>query len=340
MMTFMKAPELLVVKGTEAMRSHRSCVAVLGVGDVGTAVGHALHRAGAAVLLIETSQPTAPRRGMCWVDAVFDGVSTVAGLSAVRVFCPEEADQAMMHRCWLPLAVEPDVPAWLSALDVSMLVDARLRKHAAGQPDLRDLAALTVGIGPGYMAGYNADYVVESAWGEDLGRVIERGSALALSGEPRPILGFGRERLVYSPAKGRFASTRCIADSVLTGDLIGQINTADGCIPLFAPLSGVLRGLTRPGVQVQQSTKLVEVDPRNDPGLCFGLGERPRCIAQGVVEIWQRVAGLQHPSSTPDGPERTQGRGADRPLWGARTFGPARRVADERGALPEAPPAK
>jgi len=30
--------------------------------------------------------------------------------------------------------------------------------------------------------------------------------------------------------------------------------------------------------------KVVEVDPRGDPALCFGLGERPQRIAQGVLD--------------------------------------------------------
>jgi len=267
-------------------------VAVLGAGDVGSAVAHTLFLNGYLVILFEDEQPTAPRRGMCWVDAVFDGMATLAGLTAVRVFQPDEAAQALAQRDWLPLVVGADLPRWLQTLGVDLLVDARMRKHAAAQLNLRAFGLAAIGIGPGYSAGVQADLVVESAWGKDLGRLITNGAASPLAGEPRPILGVGRERLIYAPAHGVFESRRCIGDAVHKGEPIGQLHCAPGqTIALHAPLSGVLRGLTRSGVAVQRQTKLVEVDPRGDPALCFGLGERPVRIARGVLKA---AAQLRH----------------------------------------------
>lgn len=295
----MSTSELLPIKHSSTSGSQAAWgpaierIAVLGASDVGTAVAHALHHQGCAVLLVESAQPTAPRRGMCWADAVFDGVATTAGLSAIRVFYPDEAWQAFQQNAWLPLVVDPDLRSWLDDLDIGTLVDARLRKHVADRPDLRKLAARSVGIGPGYTAGYNASYAVESAWGDDLGCVIRSGPTRALAGEPRPILGAGRERLIYAPAAGVFLTNRQIGEQVGAGEEIGLIQAPQGeRVFLQAPLSGVLRGLTRPGVQVQTKTKLAEVDPRNDPALCFGLGERPMRIAQGVVQAVNEL-GLQ-----------------------------------------------
>lgn len=287
----MTVPDLPTVKAPIPWRaSPPHLVAVLGTGDVGSAVAHTLFSAGYGVLLFEDEQPTAPRRGMCWVDAVFDGKATLAGLTAVRVFQPDEAAQAAAQRNWLPLAVGADLPRWLEALGADLLVDARLRKHATAQPDLRAFGPASIGIGPGYSAGEQADLVVESAWGEDLGRVIEHGATRALAGEPRPILGVGRERLIYAPAAGVFASGLRIGDAVRVGDQVGQLHGAHGqTIALYAPLPGVLRGLTRPGVTVQRGTKLVEIDPRGDPALCFGLGERPARIARGVRQAADRL---------------------------------------------------
>ena len=291
-------PAALAMPGQAATR-----VAVWGAGDVGAAVAHALHQDGWRVLLIESAQPSAPRRGMCWVDAVFDGASAVAGLWAVRVFHPDEAEMALRRDDWLPLAVEPDVATWLRILEIGILVDARLRKHAASQPVLRPLAARTVGIGPGFVAGTHTDVVIESAWGETLGQVITQGASLALAGEPRPIHGVGRERLVYAPVAGRFESSRRIGEAIQPGDVVGQLVTEDGRrTTLHAPLAGVLRGLSRPGIAVQRNTKLVEVDPRGDPALCFGLGERPRRIAQGVLQAVHRLQ--REAARLPSGPLR------------------------------------
>ena len=42
------------------------------------------------------------------------------------------------------------------------------------------------------------------------------------------------------------------------------------------------RGATRSGQKVR------EVEPRADPALCFGIGERPRRIAAGVLATFRR----------------------------------------------------
>ena len=48
-------------------------VLVRGSGDVGSAVAAVLHRAGYGVAIHEVAAPAAPRRGMAFADAVFDG---------------------------------------------------------------------------------------------------------------------------------------------------------------------------------------------------------------------------------------------------------------------------
>ncbi len=81
---------------------------------------------------------------------MFDGACVVQGLWAVRVFFPSEAEAALLHRRYLPLVVEPDLPQWLEVLGIDVVIDARMRKHAAEQADLRAWAACTIGLGPGY----------------------------------------------------------------------------------------------------------------------------------------------------------------------------------------------
>ena len=265
-------------------------VAVLGADDVGAAVAHALHRAGCSVLLIEGAAPTSPRRGMCFVDAVFDGACVVAGATALRVERPDGVETAWALNLWLPLAVAPDLPHWLDRLGIDLLVDARMRKHDTVHPDLRPLAHHTVGLGPGYIAGYNATVAIETAWGDHLGHVIDAGPTRRQVGEPRPILGAGRERLVYSPMDGVFQSDLRIGEAVMQRQPVGWIEGRDGRTELVSPLTGSLRGLTRPGLRVASGTRVVEVDPRGDLALCFGLAERPRRIAQGVLQALDRLS--------------------------------------------------
>jgi xanthine dehydrogenase accessory factor len=122
-------------------------------------------------------------------------------------------------------------------------------------------------------------------WGDRLGEIIEAGATLPLGGEPRPIGGVGRARFVYAPVCGRFQTSARIGDQVEENAIVATIDE----IPLRAPIGGVLRGLTRSGVVVAERTKVIEVDPRGDPAAAFGLGERPRRIAEGVLKAMARL---------------------------------------------------
>jgi xanthine dehydrogenase accessory factor len=142
------------------------------------------------------------------------------------------------------------------------------------------MAPLTIGLGPNFVAGQTVDLAIETMWGERLGAIIEAGSTMPLAGEPRPIGGVGRARFVYAPAGGCFETSARIGDRVEESAVIATI----GEIGLRAPISGVIRGLTRNGVEVAIRTKVIEVDPRGNPAAAFGLGERPRRIAESVLK--------------------------------------------------------
>jgi xanthine dehydrogenase accessory factor len=59
---------------------------------------------------------------------------------------------------------------------------------------------------------------------------------------------------------------------------------------LHAPIDGILRGLTHDNVPVVQRTKVIEVDPRGKEVNIVGIADRPKRIAQGVLEaIKQRT---------------------------------------------------
>lgn len=253
-------------------------VLVLGAGDVGSAVAHVLFTAGSDVALQDGPTPPAtPRRGMAFADAFFEGQSSLAGVTACRVDAPGSLPALWATHCVLPF-LAGDVADALAAARWGAVVDARMRKRAAPE-DLRWAAALVLGLGPGFVAGTNCHVAIETSW-EALGELVTAGPTLPLRGEPRPIGGAGRERTVTAAADGVFRTRHQIGEHIASG-LVG---TLDGA-PVLAPLPGVLRGLVRDGVRVGVGTKLVEVDPRGDPTLCFGLGERPQRIAAAVLGV-------------------------------------------------------
>jgi xanthine dehydrogenase accessory factor len=250
---------------------------VRGIGDVGSAVAHALFQAGHRVAIHDVPAPTAHRRRMAFVDAIFDGSAVLDGVPARRVDNAGELVPIMQRGEFIPVSIAPfDTVLHVAAWDV--LIDARMRKRAVPESQ-RGLAHLTIGLGPGFVAGDNTDMVIETGW-DNLGTVIHRGPTAALRGEPSEIRGHRRDRLVYAPEAGVFVTNRSIGELVVAGETIASI----GDRKLAAPVAGAIRGLTRSGVPVDVRTKVIEIDPRGSEAVVSGLGERPRRIATGVLQ--------------------------------------------------------
>jgi xanthine dehydrogenase accessory factor len=254
-----------------------SVVVVRGSGDVGSAVAHVLSRHGHGVVIHDVELPAAPRRGMAFADAVFDGACTLDGVRARRV-----DDVAALARA---IAARDDVCVTTAALrDVlaavapTVLVDARMRKHDRPEPQ-RDLAPLTIGLGPNFVAGETTHVAIETQWGDALGAVVTAGATRELASEPRSFDGHARDRFVYAPVAGVLRTGAAIGDRVRAGEVVAAIADEQ----LAAPLDGILRGLTHDGVPVARGTKVLEVDPRGDVAAVVGVGARPRRIAEGVL---------------------------------------------------------
>lgn len=250
---------------------------VRGSGDVGSAVAHALFRAGIKVVLHDVPHPAHTRRGMAFTDAMFSGKTELEGVYAKRSRQPEHLHCMLACGRAIPI-VTGDIGHAASTVNPDVVIDARMRKHAVPEPQ-RGLAPRTIGLGPNFVAGEQTDIAIETAWGDELGRVIRAGTTRPLAGEPREIAGHMRDRYVYAPVAGVFSTALEIGMRVVAGEAVGHI----GAIELFAPLAGRLRGLTHAGAEVQTGSKVIEIDPRDADADIYGIGERPRRIAQGVV---------------------------------------------------------
>lgn len=249
---------------------------VRGCGDIGSAVAHALFSAGHAVLIHDVADPAFARRGMAFTDAMYGDSATLAGVTGRRTSDVFSVRWMLEQRREIPLAAE-NLAKILDYLRPQVLIDARMNKRSVPERQ-SGLAPLTIGLGPNFVAGDTTDLVVETAW-EALGRIIASGSSMPLSGEPRPINGYGRERYVYAPAEGRFETDCKIGASVVRGEPVACIGTA----VVRAPLDGCLRGITHKGAAVKAGTKVVEVDPRGNPARAFGIAERPGKIGRAHV---------------------------------------------------------
>ena len=160
------------------------------------------------------------------------------------------------------------------------MIDAILAKKNLGTS--RDMAPLTVGLGPGFTAGEDVDYVIETMRGHNLGRIIKKGIALPNTGVPGLIAGIGKERVIHSPAAGNMKNICQIADLVEKDQVIAMV----GDTPVKATISGVIRGLIRDGYPVFEGMKIADIDPRAEQKKnCFTISDKARCIAGGVLEV-------------------------------------------------------
>lgn len=253
-------------------------ILVRGSGDVGSAVSHRLFTAGYDVVIHDVELPAAPRRGMAFTDAIFDGVCSLDGITARRVDDEEELHAVLDARGAIAITTA-DFETVLEMVRPTVVVDARMRKRARPE-EQRGLAPLTIGLGPNFIAGETTHVAIETSWGERLGAVLDSGPTSPLAGEPRNFGGHSQDRFIYAPESGVFRTNAAIGQAVMGGEVVASIGSHE----LAAPLAGILRGLVRNGVPVQAGMKVLEVDPRGDLSAVVGIGERPGRIAEGVLQ--------------------------------------------------------
>ncbi len=255
-------------------------VVVRGAGDLATGVILRLVRSGFRVVALESPRPTAIRRTVAFSEAVYDGTAEVEGLRARRTEGLAEIRAALAEGV-VPVAVDPEA-ALVPALRPAALVDAILAKRNLGTRI--GMAPAVIALGPGFEAGRDADAVVETARGHDLGRVILSGSAAPNTGIPGEVGGKSAERVVRAPAAGEVIAVRSIGDPVRAGEPLLLVETSAGRVSVPSPLDGTLRGLIRPGIRAAEGEKIADVDPRGRPEYCRTVSDKARAVAGGVLE--------------------------------------------------------
>ena len=243
----------------------------------------AVAAAGLRVLVLETAHPAAIRRQVSLCEAVYEGETAVEGMRGIRVETLADADAVWAQNA-VPILIDP-TGACLPQARPAVLVDAIIAKKNLGTT--REMAPLTIALGPGFAAGQDVDVVVETKRGHKLGRIIREGAAAPNSGVPGIIGGYGAERVLHAQAAGIFRNLHSIADFVEAGEAVAEIETPDGQrLPVATQISGILRGLLRDGYPVTKGFKVADVDPRRaELENCFLISDKARCIAGSVLEL-------------------------------------------------------
>lgn len=250
-------------------------ILIKGAGEMATGIGIRLFRAGfRKIVFAEIPRPLAVRRAVSFCEAVYDGRASVEGVSAVRAVMPE----AVWETGCLPVVVDPD---WelLRSLKPDVSVDATIAKRNLGTTIAE--AGLVIALGPGFAAGTDAHFVVETNRGHDLGRVISSGTAEPNTGVPGAIGGFDVQRVLRAPCDGFVEIGLKIGDFVKAGDVVCRVSGTE----VRAEIDGVLRGMIREGTDVRKGLKIGDVDPRGRRDYCFTVSEKARALGGSVLEL-------------------------------------------------------
>lgn len=254
----------------------RHIIIVRGGGDLATGTIQKLARAGFRVLVLERPDPLCIRRTVSAAEAISLGAARVEDINFVRV---EDLDQ--IGKAWsqdeVPVLVDP-LGTYIEKLRPLAVVDLSLAKKNLGMT--RDLAPITIGVGPGFTAGQDVDLVIESQRGHDLGRLIFQETAAPNTGLPGLVGGYDRERLLRAPATGKVKLLEDIGSPVKEGQVLAYI----GDLALVAKINGLLRGMVRDGAQVEKGQKIGDIDPRGQGIDYKTISDKARTIGGGVLE--------------------------------------------------------
>ncbi|MBW1705596.1 MAG: EF2563 family selenium-dependent molybdenum hydroxylase system protein [Deltaproteobacteria bacterium] len=269
------------MKKTTRLSDIRVCVK--GGGDIASGVAWRLHQCGLRVFITEIPQPMAVRRKVSFCEAVYDGHAVVEGMEGLLI---RKADD--VYSVWdqgkIPVLVDPECEV-RHVIRPDVIVDAILAKKNIGT-SMND-APLVIALGPGFEAGRDAHFVVETNRGHYLGRLLNTGSAEPDTGIPGSVQGITSDRVLRAPADGLWGNKADIGSPVRKADIIGSV----AGVPAKALIDGVLRGMIRPGITVKTGYKIGDIDPRGKKEYCYSISEKALAVGGGVLEGILRVCG-------------------------------------------------
>lgn len=266
---------------------NKKLVIVRGGGDVATGTIQKLKRVGFDVLVLEIGRPTCIRRNVAVAQAIFEGEIKIEDIEAIYCKDKSEIEKAFADDK-IAVTVDPE-GRFIEEMKPICVIDGILAKKNLGTK--KDMAPITIGLGPGFVAGEDVDLVIETNRGHDLGRLIFEGSAAKNTGNPGNINGFTTERILRSSANGKLHIIKDLGSVVKKGEPVALVDGKE----IYAGLDGMVRGMINEGIEVTKGMKIGDVDPRVIPRNAKTISDKARLIGGGSLEgllIMKRRKGL------------------------------------------------
>ena len=245
-------------------------ILIKGAGDLATGIASRLYGAGHQILMTEIAEPLTVRRTVALSRAVYEGCAEVEEMRAFRADSQEEAGEV------------------LSRGDIPVMVDAAAQCRRWYEPDVVvDAILAKKNLGTEIT---DAPFVIgETKRGHTLGNVIWQGSAIPNTGVPGNVGGYTIERLIRASAAGKIEPRAKIGDYVEAG----QVVALTGGEPVYARMSGIVRGMLQEGADVTENLKIGDIDARAEISHCYTISDKARAIGGGVLEAVDRFALMQ-----------------------------------------------
>mgnify|MGYP005778691949 FL=1 len=261
-------------------------ILIKGAGDLATGIASRLYGAGHRILMTEIPEPLTVRRTVALSRAVYEGSARVEDMNGILAEDRYGAEK-IMDAGDVAVMVDPGAGCreWFCP---DVIVDAIIAKRNTGTR-ITD-APFVIGTGPGFTAGIDCNCVVETKRGHTLGNIIWKGSAIPNTGVPGNVGGYTIERLIRASGDGRIEPEVQIGDSVEMGQLVA----VTGGNPVYAQMSGIVRGMLQEGARVKTGLKISDIDARAEISHCYTISDKARAIGGGVLEAvtgYERMKG-------------------------------------------------
>jgi len=262
--------------GLQMKRKKEGTIVVRGGGDLATGTIHRLHNSGFQIVVLEIDTPTVIRRTVTFAQAIYDGVTTVEGVTARCVDTTADIQNAFRNG-EIPVIIDKEGKT-IPEINPIAVIDAIIAKKNTGTT--MDMAPVVIGLGPGFTAGKDVNVVIETQRGHSLGSVIYTGSAAENTNIPGNIAGYTKERLIRAQGNGTVQPLKEIGDHVKKGEIVAKV----GEQKIQASIDGVIRGMINQGLIVTEGFKIGDIDPRGEAAFCHTISDKARSIAGGVLE--------------------------------------------------------